>query len=122
MNGSIQQGAHGGVAGGLIFGLPMTVTGMFPMIARMAGSVNPLVGVALHLTIRAVLGVAFGLLFASRITAARGVVLGLGDGAMWWVLGALIVMPTVLGMGPQVRRPRAPESCSAWLATCFMAR
>ncbi len=102
MNRSIQQGALGGVAGGLVFGLLMSTMGMFPIVARMTGSVNLLVGVALHLTISAVLGVVFGLLFASHITTVRaGVLLGLGYGAMWWVLGTLIVLPTLLGQGPQ---------------------
>ncbi len=37
-------------------------------------------------------------------SAARtnALALGLAYGVVWWILGALLVMPTWLGMGPQV--------------------
>jgi len=30
----------------------------------------------------------------------RGALIGLAYGALWWVLGALLIMPIVLGMPP----------------------
>ena len=45
------------------------------------------------------LGVGFGLVAVRGLdTWATGIALGLGYGVVWWVLGALLIMPAQLGM------------------------
>lgn len=111
------QGVAGGLAGGVVFGLVMTVTGMMPMVAMLVGSESPAVGWLVHLAISAVLGAAFGLLLAGRVrTPARGAALGLGYGALWWVLGPLLLMPAAMGMPLLVVGPGAVTSLAGHLA------
>ena len=93
------QGVLGGLAGGVVFGVMMTVLGMMPMIAMLVGSESLAVAWVVHLAISATFGAAFGLLLAGRVTSlAAGAVLGLLYGAAAWVLGALLVMPAMMGM------------------------
>lgn len=99
---NIQSGIIGGLAGGVVFGLMMAMMGVMPMIAMMVGSESVAVGWILHLLISAATGGLFGALFAGAVTnyssaAGYGVLYGL----IWWVLGALILMPVILGMGVQ---------------------
>jgi hypothetical protein len=95
-------GIVGGIAGGIVFGMLMGMMGMFPVIASMAGSDSPFVGFAIHMLISAFIGATFGVIFGpvSR-TFQMGLVWGLAYGAVWWVLGPLMIMPTMMGMGLQ---------------------
>jgi hypothetical protein len=95
-------GIVGGIAGGIVFGMLMAMMGMLPVIASMAGSDSPIVGFGIHMLISAFIGATFGLIFGpmSR-TFQMGLVWGLVYGAVWWVLGPLMIMPTMMGMGLQ---------------------
>lgn len=99
----IQRGVIAGLVGGGIFGVQMTVAGMMPMIAGMVGSESVVVGFILHMLISAFIGGSFAVI-ASRVPFSLTVhtVAGFVWGLVWWVLGALIIMPTVLGMGEMV--------------------
>lgn len=102
VNLSAQNGILGGLIGGFFFGIIMTAMGIFPIIAQMIGSESSFIGLLLHILISAVLGLTFGLFLAPHITSVRdGIVLGLLYGLMWWILGALTIMPLILGMGMQ---------------------
>ena len=100
---SVIQGVVGGLVGGSVFGVQMAVGGMLPMVAQMIGSQSPVVGFILHLVISAVIGAGYGVI-APRLPAGWLVTVGAGIvyGIIWWVLGALIIMPLALGMSEMV--------------------
>lgn len=57
------------------------------------------VGWLVHLGISVALGIGFGLVSVKGLDAwGPGVAMGVGYGIVWWVLGALVAMPTRLGM------------------------
>lgn len=100
---SILAGAIAGIGGGIVFGMMMAMMGMLPMIAMLVKSQSPVVGFMVHLVISAGIGGIYGLV-ASRLpkTTSVGVIAGAVNGVIWWVLGALILMPLMLGMGDMV--------------------
>ncbi|MGE3192014.1 MAG: hypothetical protein AB7K08_00930 [Microbacteriaceae bacterium] len=95
-------GLIGGVAGGIMFGILMAVMAMLPMIASMVGSTSPVVGFAIHIGISIMIGLGLTVIFGNLLLTSypRGIVVGLGYGVVWWVLGPLIVMPMMFGMTP----------------------
>ena len=97
------QGALAGLAGGLVFGIMMAMMGMLPMVAMLVGSESAVVGFIVHMTISAFIGAVYGLVIA-RFPNTFSVALGGGvaNGVIWWVLGALILMPLMLGMSQMV--------------------
>jgi uncharacterized membrane protein YagU involved in acid resistance len=96
-------GAAAGLAGGLVFGLMMTVMDMIGMIGALAGQMgNVPVSWVIHLLISALIGAGFGVVAPySGPSLARVLVAGAGYGLLWWFLGPLLIMPTMMGMGPQ---------------------
>lgn len=96
---SVVGGALGGVAGGMVFGMLMQMMNVMPMIAQLVGSTSIAVAWVVHVSISAVLGAVFGLLVAQRHLGLGSLTgLGVAYGVVWWVLGALLVMPAKLGM------------------------
>ena len=96
---AVPAGIVGGLAGGLVFGVMMHTMGMIPMIAMLVGSESVVVGWIVHLGIAAFIGVTFALILGRRANKPGvAAVLGLGYGAVWWVLGPLLIMPARLGM------------------------
>lgn len=92
----------GGISGGIIFGMMMHMMGMMPMIAKMIGSESIAVGWLIHIMISITIGLFFSWWFGSAVTTwARSVGLGMIHGMIWWILGALTIMPLMLGMGVQ---------------------
>lgn len=92
-------GIVGGITGGIIFGAMMGAMGMLSMIAGLAGSQSALVGFLIHMLIASFIGATFALLFGSRITQyPSGLGWGAIYGAIWWVLGPLLIMPAMMGM------------------------
>ncbi|MGQ0573592.1 MAG: hypothetical protein ACT4RN_05220 [Pseudonocardia sp.] len=91
------NGVLAGLAGGLVFGALMAMTGMLPMVAMLVGSTSAVVGAVVHLVISAGLGTLFALVVPSLSTGMM-VVAGAVYGVVWWVLGPLLIMPTLLGM------------------------
>ncbi|WP_344137991.1 hypothetical protein [Saccharopolyspora halophila] len=91
------HGAAAGLAGGVVFGVLMAVTGMLPMVAMLVGGSGAGIGIVVHLAISAILGAGFGLVapFHGFWPLAGA---GLAYGAVWWVLGGLLLMPLGLGM------------------------
>lgn len=95
----VTAGVAGGLAGGVVFGMLMQMMGMIPMVAQLVGSTAVAVGWVVHLVISAVIGAGFGLVGARFWTGTTSaVVAGGGYGIVWWVLGALLLMPARLGM------------------------
>ncbi len=96
----IVGGIIGGVAGGLVFGAMMGLMDMLPTVAGVVGSNSPIVGFVYHMFNSVIIGAVFGLVFGARShTYSQGAVLGLLYGAIWWVLGPMILMPLMMGMG-----------------------
>lgn len=92
-------GAAGGIAGGLVFGVLMALMGVLPMIAMLVGSDSAAVGFGVHLVISVLIGWGLTVPFAGLLTSyGRAALIGLAYGALWWVLGPLLIMPTMLGM------------------------
>ena len=95
----VAYGIIGGLAGGVVFGALMQMMGMIPMVAQLVGSEAVAVGWLVHLAISAFAGAVFALLLGSRATRfGPAVLLGLAYGVIWWVVGALLIMPAQLGM------------------------
>jgi len=96
-------GALAGLVGGVLFGAMMAIMGMLPMVGMLIGVENSLVGFLVHMLISAALGVAYGVV-AGRLSLGSGAIFvsGLVYGFIWWVLGALILMPLMLGMNSMV--------------------
>jgi len=111
MRSDVSAGIGAGLAAGVVFGLMMQMMtaptpegGAMPMMAMVAMVVRSnsvVVGWIYHLFNSAVIGAIFGWLAAGRLA---GLTAGLGWGAaygfLWWVLGALVLMPLFLGMPP----------------------
>ena len=103
MDKSISSGVIGGLVGGVVFGIMMSMMEMIGMIAMMVGSDSIVVGWIVHLLISVGTGALFAYFFSSLVTSyASGAGYGLLYGVIWWVLGALILMPVIMGMGPKL--------------------
>lgn len=100
MLGAIRKGILAGLAGGAVFGVIMAIGGTLTMIAGIVGSSSPVIGFLIHLMISGVIGAGFGVLLGGYATTrSRALGGGLAYGALWWVLGPLILMPWMMGMG-----------------------
>jgi len=101
---NVLLGAAAGLVGGIVFGLMMTMMGMIGMIGALAGQMgNVPVSWMIHLVISAIIGAGFGVVVPyAGSTSARVLGAGLVYGLGWWVLGPLLIMPTMMGMGPQL--------------------
>lgn len=107
----LAYGALGGLAGGIVFGMLMQLMGIIPMVAQLVGSSSAAVGWLVHLAISAFAGAVFGLLVGSRVHHVwTAVALGVGYGVVWWVGGALLMMPARLGMDVFVLNTAAWQS------------
>jgi len=96
---AIKAGGIAGLGGGLVFGIMMGMMGMLAMVGMLAGQESAVIGFIIHMLISAFIGVTFGII-ATRLPSGWGAtVIGSAVyGIVWWVLGALIMMPLMLGM------------------------
>jgi uncharacterized membrane protein YagU involved in acid resistance len=97
------SGAIAGLAGGAVFAMMMAMMGMLPMVGMLVRQENAVIGFIVHMVISAVIGATYGLVagrFANNATTA--IIGGIVNGVVWWVLGALILMPLLLGMTQMV--------------------
>lgn len=106
-------GAVAGLIGGIPFGIMMAVMGMLPMVAALVGASSPVIGFVVHLGISAVIGAPFGVA-AVRWTGSRSgtLALSVGNGLLWWGLGALLLMPLGLGMPEKMLTIGLPQLMS----------
>ena len=118
MHSRIGAGIIAGIVGGIVFGAMMQMMtapspegpmSMMTMVAMVVRSKSIAVGWAYHLFNSALFGAIFAWLFDARVSNYRaGAVWGLAYGVFWWVAGALILMPVLLGM-PAFASLRMPE-------------
>jgi uncharacterized membrane protein YagU involved in acid resistance len=103
MSTAIKAGAIAGLGGGLVFGILMGMMGMLPMVGMLVGQENAVVGFIVHMIISAFIGATFGVIAARLLSGWAPAIIGGGVyGMVWWVLGALIMMPLMLGMTQMV--------------------
>ncbi|MGV8851578.1 MAG: hypothetical protein ACOH1M_03290 [Rhodoglobus sp.] len=77
----------------------MAMMGMLPTLAMMVGSESAIVGFLVHLMISIIIGLGLTVLFGNLLLTSygRGALVGIVYGAIWWVLGPLVIMPMMLG-------------------------
>jgi hypothetical protein len=109
MSGRFTAAIVAGLIAGVIFGFMMQMMsaptpdgGQMPMMAMVGqtvGSPTIAAGWLYHLFNSALIGAIFGWLLGGRVPG-YGSALGLGAayGLAWWILGALVLMPVMLGM------------------------
>lgn len=110
---SVVTGAVAGLIGGIVFGVMMATQNMLPMVGMLIGQDNALIGFVVHLIISAFIGATFGVI-ATRLPGnwSSRLVSGGVYGIVWWVLGALILMPLMLGMNDMVLQIDQPQIMS----------
>lgn len=96
-------GISGGLVGGVMFGILMQMMDMMPMVAMLVDSESIAVGWLVHLFNSALFGAIYAVLFG-RWASTPGKIVGIGlvYGVIWWVLGALLIMPAWLGMNEMI--------------------
>lgn len=125
MQSRITAAALAGIAGGLVFGVmmlmmsaPTTDGGTMPMMAMVAMVVRSeslFMGWIYHLFNSAVIGGLFGWLLGDRAgNYGSAIAWGAVWGIVWWVLGALILMPLLLGMPAFASLRMPPMRPVAW--------
>lgn len=99
----LMYGVLAGLAGGVMFGLMMTMNGMIGMVGALAGRPGDVaIGWVVHLVISAIIGAIFGVIAPTGADTGKLMLWGGAYGIVWWVLGPLLMMPIMLGMGPQL--------------------
>jgi len=97
------SGAIAGLAGGVVFGVMMGMMGMLPMVGMLIRQENAVVGFIVHLVISAFIGAVYGLVAGKfAVNGTNALIGGVINGVVWWVLGALVLMPLMLGMSQMV--------------------
>jgi hypothetical protein len=96
-------GAIAGLIGGVVFGVMMGMMGMLPMVGMLVRQESAVIGFVVHMAISAFIGAVYGLV-AGRLplNTTNALIGGVINGVVWWVLGALILMPLMLGMSQMV--------------------
>jgi uncharacterized membrane protein YagU involved in acid resistance len=122
MRSDVTNGIVAGLVGGVGFGIMMQMMNaptpeggqmpMMAMVAQVVRSDSMAAGWVYHLFNSAVIGAVFGWLLGQR---AHRIGSGMGWGALygfiWWILGALMLMPLFLGMpafAPLTMAPMRP--------------
>ena len=81
----------------------MGMMGMLPMVGMLVGVESAFVGLLVHLLISAFIGAIYGLIiYRVPNTVTTALTGGIANGVVWWVLGALVLMPLMLGMSDMV--------------------
>ena len=105
----VTAGIIAGLIAGVLFGLLMQMMtvpaengmrmSMMVMVAKVVRSDSIAVGWLYHLFNSAVIGAVFAVVLGSRVRGfGEGAGWGVAYGVFWWVLGAQILMPLLLGM------------------------
>jgi uncharacterized membrane protein YagU involved in acid resistance len=96
------RGVAAGIVGGLLFTIVLAQVGALGRISRLVGADSSVVGFLVHMAIAVFIGVTYALLFRRQSFDVRsGVGWGVAYGLMWWILGALTLLPVLLGGEPQ---------------------
>lgn len=92
------RGVVASLVGVVGFGLVLWETGQLRTVAGLVGRSDPIAGSIVHLTVGAVIGGSYGLLFAHESPdIGAGVLWGTVYGLVWWLVGALTLLPLLSG-------------------------
>jgi uncharacterized membrane protein YagU involved in acid resistance len=95
---SLKWGAAAGLSGGLLFSLVLMATGTLPEVARMGGGSSVVYGFIVHMSVSAMLGMTYGMLFRREAPDfGSGIAWGLVYGLIWWFIGPMTLLPILLG-------------------------
>lgn len=95
---AMKQGFLASFVGGLLFGIVLWRTDTLPVIAALIGYSSPLVGFVVHMGVSAIVGMTYGNLFRYEApNLGSGIAWGLVYGLVWWFVGPLTLLPTLLG-------------------------
>ena len=91
-------GAAASIIGALLFAWVQAETGALTAIAERSGSTATGFGYGANVAVGIIIGISYGLIFA-RQSPDFGSALGWGlvYGLAWWIIGALTLLPTLLG-------------------------
>jgi len=105
------SGGLAGMIGGWVFGKWMEQAGLFPLIAGLVAADDSAMGRSVHFVISIVIGITYGVLFQRDVrSAGSSIAWGFAYGLIWWVIGALTILPFLLGDGVQWSRTAAQGS------------
>jgi uncharacterized membrane protein YagU involved in acid resistance len=94
---SLGWGAVAGLIGGLASLPVMIATGVLPRVAGVDTSFVGFRGLAIHLSVSALIGMTYGMLFRNETTSSgSSVAWGWLFGLIWWYLGPMTLMPLLL--------------------------
>jgi uncharacterized membrane protein YagU involved in acid resistance len=103
---AVGYGALSGLVGGVIFGFVWGTVDVLPTVARLVGARGAVAGWIVHLVIAQLIGVSYAVLFRGRsYDLTSGLGWGLSYGFFWWVLGALTLLPVLVGQPPRWNAP-----------------
>jgi uncharacterized membrane protein YagU involved in acid resistance len=94
---SLGWGAVAGLIGGLASLPVMIATGVLPRVAGVDTSFVGFRGLVIHLSVSALIGMTYGMLFRNETTSSgSSVAWGWLFGLIWWYLGPMTLMPLLL--------------------------
>ena len=94
---SLGWGAVAGLIGGLASLPVMIATGVLPKVAGVDTSFVGFRGLVIHLSVSALIGMTYGMLFRNETTSSgSSVAWGWLFGLIWWYLGPMTLMPLLL--------------------------
>lgn len=95
---SLGYGAAASVTGGLLFSVVLLVIGSLPTVANIVGGSSSILGFVVNMTMSALIGMSYGLLFRYEAPDfGSGVAWGLVYGLIWWFIGPMTLIPLLLG-------------------------
>jgi uncharacterized membrane protein YagU involved in acid resistance len=95
---SLGYGAAASAVGGLLFTLVLLATGFLPQLASLVGGSSVTLGFIVNMTMSALIGMTYGLLFRYEAPDfGSGVAWGMVYGLIWWFIGPMTLMPILLG-------------------------
>lgn len=92
-------GSAASLVGGLAFTSIMITTNALPLVAGLMGMTSAVEGFVIHMGISTIIGAAYGLLFRRESQSPLAALAwGIVYGMVWWIVGPLTLMPSLLGL------------------------
>jgi uncharacterized membrane protein YagU involved in acid resistance len=99
---AVARGALAGIIGGLLFTVVMVEVGALGRVSELVGAESSFTGFFVHMAIAVIIGGTYALVFRRLSFDVRsGLGWGVAYGLLWWILGALTLLPVLLGGEPQ---------------------
>lgn len=99
-------GIGAGIVGGVVFCFIMSIVGLSPLVAKIMEKEYLVLEWMGSLIYSGFIGGLYVWWFGKKTTTIeKSILSGLVHGAVWWMLGALIIRPLVLGLPLQLENP-----------------